>query len=60
LPDEDARVYALFELDPGNPLGTARTITLGGFVLLVLHLLGLGVSERRSKALSDDVSNRTV
>lgn len=60
LPDEDARVYALFELDPGNPLGTARTITLGGFVLLVLHLLGLGLSERRSKALSDDVSNRTV
>src|SRR5680860_968601 len=50
LPDEDALVYALFELDPGNPLGTARTITLGGFVLLVLHLFGLGRSERRSKA----------
>ncbi|CAN5620977.1 hypothetical protein BH20ACT23_BH20ACT23_00610 [soil metagenome] len=60
LPDEDALVYALFELDPGNPLGTARTITLGGFVLLVLHLFGLGRSERRSKALSDDVNNRTV
>lgn len=60
LPDDDARVYALFELDPGNPLGMARTITLGGFVLLVLHLFGLGRSERRSKALSDDVNNPTV
>lgn len=60
LPDEDARVYAVFELDPGDPLGTARTITLGGFVLLVLHLFGLGVSERRSKALSDDVNNHTA
>lgn len=60
LPDEDARVYALFELDPGNPLGMARMITLGGFGLLVLHLFGLGLSERRSKARSDDVNNRTV
>jgi hypothetical protein len=60
LPDEDARVYALFELDPGNPLGQARQITLGGFVLLVLHLFGLSVSERRSKALSDEVNGRTT
>jgi hypothetical protein len=59
LPDEDARVYALFELDPGNPLGQARMITLGGFVLLALHLFGLSVSERRSKALSDEVNGRT-
>jgi len=58
LPDEDARVYALFELDPGNPLGMARSIALGGFVLLVLHLFGLSVSERRSKARSDDLGNR--
>lgn len=58
LPDEDARVYALFELDPGNPLGQARAITLGSLVLLVLHLFGLGRSEKRSKALTDDVENR--
>lgn len=56
LPDEDARVFAVFRLDPGNPLGQARAITLGGFVLLLLHLFGLGRSERRSKALSDDVN----
>lgn len=60
LPDDDARVYALFELDPGNPLGTARTITLGSLLLLVLHLFGLGRSERRSRALSDDANSRTV
>jgi len=60
LPDEDARVFALFELDPGNPLGKARAITLGGLVLLVLHLFGLSLSERRSKALSDEVNGRTT
>ena len=60
LPDEDASVYALFELDPGDTLGQAREITLGTFVLLVLHLFGLGLSERRSKALSDDANSRTV
>jgi len=60
LPDEDARAYALFELDPGNPLGQARMITFGGFVLLALHLFGLSLSERRSKALSDEVNGRTA
>jgi hypothetical protein len=60
LPDKDARVYALFELDPGNPLGRARTITAGSFVLLVLHLFGLSVSERRSRALSDEVNRRST
>jgi hypothetical protein len=58
LPDPDARVYAFFELDPGNPLGQARMITIGSFVLLVLHLFGLGMSERRSRALSESVNNR--
>jgi hypothetical protein len=60
LPDEDARVYALFELDPGNPLGQARMITGGTLVLLVLHLFGLSLSERRSKALSDEVNGRST
>jgi hypothetical protein len=56
LPDPDARVYAVFELDPGNPLGQARQITLGSFVLLVLHLFGLGRSERRSRELTGDIN----
>jgi hypothetical protein len=60
LPDEDARIYAIFELDPGDPLGQARMITLGSFVLLVLHLFGLGASERRSKRLTAGVNNPNV
>lgn len=59
LPDENARVYALFELDPGNPLGMARMITAGSFLLLVGHVFGLGRSERRSRALSEDVNGTT-
>jgi hypothetical protein len=37
------------EFDPGNPLGKARMITLGTFVLLVLHMFGLARSERKVK-----------
>jgi hypothetical protein len=60
LPDKDARVYAVFELDPGNPLGLARMITGGSLVLLVLHLFGLSLSERRSRTLSEEVNGRTT
>ena len=35
------------EYDPGNPLGPARQITAGTFVLFVLHLIGLSLSERK-------------
>ena len=37
------------EYDPGDPLGQARQITAGTFVLFVLHLIGLSRSERRIK-----------
>jgi hypothetical protein len=35
--------------DPGNPLGTARQITAGIFLLFVLHLLLLNRVEKRVK-----------
>ena len=35
--------------DPGNPLGPARVITFVTFLLLVLHLVGLSMSERRAR-----------
>ena len=38
--------------DPGNPLGPARMITLGTFVLLVAHLVGLSIVERRARNLA--------
>ena len=40
-------VAVVAEYDPGNPLGLARQITVGTFVLFVLHLIGLSMSERR-------------
>jgi hypothetical protein len=39
----------VMQYDPGNPLGPARAITAGTFVLLVLHLFGLSMSERRAR-----------
>lgn len=41
------QVSMVAEYDPGNPLGLARQITVGTFVLLVLHLVGLSMAERR-------------
>lgn len=48
-PDRTHQVFAVMEYDPGNPLGLARTITVGTFVLLVLHLVGLSMSEKRAR-----------
>ncbi len=42
-------VVGIFEYDPGNPLGKARMILAGTTVLLILHLLGLSMSERRAR-----------
>src|SRR5919109_281419 len=38
--------------DPGNPLGTSRTITVGTFILFALHLFGLHSSERRARRVT--------
>ncbi|MFN2488680.1 MAG: hypothetical protein ABR529_02845 [Actinomycetota bacterium] len=47
LPGEPTVVVMRY--DPGNPLGPARMITAGTFVLLVLHLFGLSASERKAR-----------
>ena len=47
--EPQGQVTVVAEYDPGNPLGPARQITLGTFVLFVLHLFGLSRSERRIK-----------
>ena len=41
------QVSVVAEYDPGNPLGLARQITVGTLILLILHLIGLSMSERR-------------
>lgn len=46
-PPKDARVYVVMKYDPGNPLGKARIISAGTFVLLVVFLVLLGSAERR-------------
>ncbi|HJR45479.1 MAG TPA: hypothetical protein VJ927_07720 [Actinomycetota bacterium] len=42
-------VLVVMEYDPGNPLGQARIITVGTFILFVLHLVGLSLSEKKAR-----------
>jgi hypothetical protein len=44
-------VVVVMEYDPGNPLAVGRQVTIGSFVLLVLHLFGLSRAERKGKQL---------
>lgn len=43
------QLVVVAEYDPGDPLGPARQITVGTFILFVLHLFGLSRAERRVK-----------
>jgi|SRR5918999_4520137 hypothetical protein len=45
-------VITVMRRDFGNPLGPARSITMGTFVLLALHLFGLSRAERKARALA--------
>ncbi|HYP22666.1 MAG TPA: hypothetical protein VEV43_03750 [Actinomycetota bacterium] len=54
--DPNTEAYVFLEQDPGDPSGQARMITLGFFVLLVLHLMGLSASERRAKRARAETS----
>ena len=42
-------IVALLQYDPGNPLGKARIFTIGTFIVLVIHLGLLSVSEKRAR-----------
>jgi hypothetical protein len=42
-------IVALLQFDPGNPLGKARIFTIGTFIVLVVHLALLSMSERRAR-----------
>jgi hypothetical protein len=46
-PETEGNVLVILQYDPGNPLGLARSITIGVFVVLVAHLFGLSRSERK-------------
>lgn len=47
--DRTFDVMVVMQYDPGDPLGEARLITLGTFILLVLHLVFLSKSEKRAR-----------
>jgi hypothetical protein len=46
---EDATAVVVMKYDPGNPLGKARKIAGGTFLLWALHLFGLSRAERKAK-----------
>lgn len=56
----DASAVVVMEYDPGNPLGLARLITFGVFVLFVLHLVGLALSERRTRRVAPNAVPRSA
>jgi hypothetical protein len=52
----EGAVMVVSRYDPGNPLGLARTISLGTFVVLVVHLFFLSRSERKARALAEQTA----
>ena len=49
---EGTPVITVMKRDFGNPLGPARSITLGTFLLLGVHLFGLSRAERKARLLA--------
>lgn len=45
---EDASMIVVMKYDPGNPMGKARLIAAGTFLVFALHLFGLGRAERKT------------
>ena len=46
---KDATAVVVMRYDPGNPLGKARKIAAGTFLVFALHLFGLSRAERKTK-----------
>jgi len=55
-PTAEGTVLVVMRYDPGNPLGLARSITLGIFIVLVLHLFGLSRAEKRARQLREQTA----
>lgn len=45
---EDASMIVVMKYDPGNPMGKARMIAGGTFIIFALHLFGLSRAERKT------------
>ncbi|MFN2389569.1 MAG: hypothetical protein ABR575_08220 [Actinomycetota bacterium] len=57
--EEAGQIAVVMRFAEGNPLGKARYIAAGTFVLLVLHLVGLSLSERRVRREREAGANGT-
>jgi hypothetical protein len=55
ITSKDATAVVVMKYDPGNPLGKARTLAGGTFLLFALHLFGLSRAE--SKATKELAGN---
>jgi hypothetical protein len=52
--EEGPNVIVMMEYDEGNPLGPARMMTLGFFVVFLLHLGGLWLVERKARRQAEE------
>ncbi|MGH2807257.1 MAG: hypothetical protein ACRDKT_08275 [Actinomycetota bacterium] len=53
------QLAVIMEYHPGNQLGPARMIALGTLILLVLHLVGLSLAERRGRRVRAEAEAAT-
>jgi hypothetical protein len=52
-PTAEGTVLVVMSYDPGNPLGMARMIAVGTFIVLALHLFGLSRAEGKARRLAE-------
>jgi hypothetical protein len=53
---EAPSIFVVMSFDPGDPLGQARMITLGTFLLLAVHLFLLSRSEKRARRAREETA----
>jgi hypothetical protein len=53
-PAANAEAFVILEQDPGNPSGEARMLTVGIFAVFLLHLFGLGWSEKKARQVGGE------
>jgi hypothetical protein len=55
-PNAPDSVMVVMRYDAGNPYGKARWITLGVFILFVLHVFGLSRAEKKARQVAEKVA----
>lgn len=52
--EEGPDISVIMQYDPGNPLRPARLMTLGFFIVFLLHLGGLWLVERKARSVAEE------